>query len=104
MDPQSFQLKALIETIEEPWSPIDVVEFNDSIVRLAKFEGEYHWHSHEQEDELFMVVEGSITIQLEGHDDIFLQEGQMGVVPKGVQHCPKSEGAYVLMFEPKSIS
>ena len=70
-------------------------------MRLALFHGEYHWHVHEQEDELFYVHRGEIIIQIRGGPDISLREGQMAVVQKGIEHCPKSEDpSYVLMFEP----
>lgn len=103
MDPLHIDIQALKESIDAPWSPVDVVEWNDYIVRLAKFDGEYHWHSHTNEDELFYVAEGQITIQIENSSDLILTEGQMGMVPKGVRHCPKSNGAFVLMFEPKTL-
>jgi len=90
--------------IEKPWSPTDVARINDQVVRLAKIQGEYHWHKHTNEDEMFYVLKGRIVIQLKHQPDVALDEGEMAVVPKGVEHCPKSEGpAYVLMFEPYSL-
>ena len=83
------------------WSPVEVARINDQVVRMALLEGEYHWHKHKNEDELFYVIKGEIIIQLKGQADITLSKGQMAVVPKGVVHCPKSlESSYVLMFEP----
>ena len=68
---------------------------------MALFDGEYHWHKHASEDELFYVYRGRIIIQVELYPDITLREGEMVVIPKGVEHCPKSlEPSYVLMFEP----
>lgn len=85
----------------KPWSPIEVARINDQVVRMALLEGEYHWHKHKNEDELFYVIKGEIVIQLKDQPDITLSEGQMAVVPKGVLHCPKSlRPSYVLMFEP----
>jgi mannose-6-phosphate isomerase-like protein (cupin superfamily) len=72
---------------------------------MALFKGEFHWHNHENEDELFYVIRGRITIHMERpFPDIVLGEGEMAVVPKGVEHCPVSdEDSYVLMFEPASL-
>jgi mannose-6-phosphate isomerase-like protein (cupin superfamily) len=90
--------------IDKPWSPIDIARVNDQVVRMAMIEGEYHWHKHTNEDELFFVYDGEIIIQLRGQPDVTLHEGEMAVVPKGTEHCPKSEGAsYILMFEPYSL-
>ncbi len=85
----------------KPWSPVDVVRVNDQVIRLALLKGEFHWHKHTNEDELFYVIKGEIVIQLKDQPDITLKEGQMAVIPKGVEHCPRSEeSSYVLLFEP----
>ena len=87
-----------------PYHPVDVARVNDQVVRLALFKGDYHWHSHQEEDELFFVLRGKMTLQLEDHPDLTLNEGEMAVVPKGIKHRPVSdEGAYVLMFEPAGL-
>ena len=89
------------EEIKKPWSPIEVARVNDQVVRMALLDGEFHWHKHAGEDELFYIYKGSITIQLKDQPDISLQEGEVGVIPKGVEHCPKSvEQSYILLFEP----
>jgi len=94
-------LEEKIEEIEKPWSPIEVARVNDQVVRMALLEGEYHWHKHTNEDELFYVLRGSIIIQLKDQPDIKLYKGEMTVIPKGVEHCPKSlKPSYILMFEP----
>ena len=85
----------------KPWSPIDITQTNDQVVRLALVEGEFHWHKHTKEDELFYVLNGEITIQLKDQPNITLSKGEMVVIPKGIEHCPKSsEPSYVLLFEP----
>ena len=90
--------------ITEPWSPVDVAYINDQVIRLALFHGEYHWHRHGEEDELFYVVKGGITIRLRAQPDVVLREGQLCVVPKGVEHCPESpEPSVVLLFEPQVL-
>ena len=69
------------------WSPKIVGELNDSFVKLAKLKGEFVWHSHPREDELFLVTKGRLTIKLRGKS-IDLQKGEFFVVPKGVEHKP----------------
>jgi|APSaa5957512535_1039671.scaffolds.fasta_scaffold485075_1 mannose-6-phosphate isomerase-like protein (cupin superfamily) len=90
---------------DRAYHPIDLAQVNDQVVRMALFRGEFHWHHHENEDELFYVVKGRITIQMESpYSDIALSDGELAVVPKGVEHCPVSdEDSYVLMFEPASL-
>ncbi len=89
-----------IKEIEKPWSPIEVARVNDHIVRVAMAKGESHWHKHPDEDKLYYVYKGSMIMQMKGQPDIALREGEMAVVPKGVEHCPKSVGpTYVLLFE-----
>jgi quercetin dioxygenase-like cupin family protein len=86
---------------EKHCSPIDVTNVNNQVVRMSYIDGEFHWHKHTDQDELFYVLKGKLIIQLRKKSDITLSEGQMVVVPKGVEHCPKSiEPTYVLLFEP----
>jgi mannose-6-phosphate isomerase-like protein (cupin superfamily) len=84
------------------WSPKIVGEINDSYVKLVKFKGEFVWHHHETEDELFLVVKGSLLIKLR-EQDIFLEEGEFVIIPRGVEHLPVAEEeAHVLLLEPKT--
>jgi mannose-6-phosphate isomerase-like protein (cupin superfamily) len=84
--------------------PVDVARVNDQIIRMALFRGEYHWHAHANEDEFFYVIKGRMTIQIKDHPDINLREGQIAVVPKGIEHCPiSSDDTYVLMVEPANL-
>ena len=97
-------LEEKIAAIAKPWSPIDVTYINDQVVRAAIFEGEYHWHKHDEEDELFYVHRGAIRIQVKDRDTIDLGEGQMCVIPMGVEHKPSSsEPSVVLLFEPSKL-
>ncbi|MBK5112415.1 MAG: cupin domain-containing protein [Candidatus Heimdallarchaeota archaeon] len=90
--------------IKKPGSPIDVANLNNQVVRLALFEGEYPFHKHEIEDELFFVVKGSFVLQRKGFPDLLLNEGDMFVVEKGIEHRAVSPmKSYVLMFEPQSL-
>ncbi|MDQ3805383.1 MAG: cupin domain-containing protein [Acidobacteriota bacterium] len=87
----------------DQWSPKIAGEVNDSYVKLVKFEGEFVWHKHVAEDEMFLVVKGSIKIRLRD-GEINLGEGEFVVIPRGVEHMPVAEReANVLLFEPKSV-
>jgi mannose-6-phosphate isomerase-like protein (cupin superfamily) len=87
---------------QDYWSPKIVGELNDSYVKLVKFKGEFVWHHHETEDELFLVVKGSLLIKLRDRD-ISLNEGEFVVIPKGVEHLPiADEEAHILLLEPKT--
>lgn len=86
----------------EQWQPKIVAEFNGQYVKLAKLQGTFVWHRHDGEDELFLVVEGQLTIQFR-EGDVVLEPGEMIVVPAGVEHRPvASEEAWVMLLEPKS--
>lgn len=85
------------------WKPKIVGELNGQYVKLAKLKGEFVWHRHEDEDELFMVIKGALTIRLR-EKDIDLAEGQFVIIPRGVEHLPVAqEECHVLLFEPKSV-
>jgi len=82
-------------------SPIDVAIVNDQVARMSYVDGEFHWHKHTNQDELFYILKGNLVIKLKEQPDVTLSEGQMVVIPKGVEHCPKSiEPSCVLLFEP----
>ena len=84
------------------WSPKIAGELNDSYVKLVKLKGEFVWHHHEQEDELFLVVKGKLLIKLRDRD-IWLEEGEFVIIPRGVEHLPiADEEAHVILLEPKS--
>ncbi|MFL5808834.1 MAG: cupin domain-containing protein [Flavisolibacter sp.] len=86
----------------EYWSPKVVGELNGQQVKLGKFEGEFIWHKHDDEDELFYVVKGSFRMELRDRN-IELNEGDMLIVPRGVEHRPVAEKeVWVMMFEPAS--
>lgn len=84
------------------WSPKIVGELNDTHVKLVKLKGEFVWHHHETEDELFLVIKGQLLIKLRDQD-IQLDEGEFAIIPKGVEHLPiAAEECYVLLLEPKT--
>lgn len=87
---------------DEIWTPKIVAKSNGQLVKIAKGQGELEWHFHQDEDELFFVFKGTLTIQLR-EKDVVLQAGELFVVPKGVEHCPKAiQGTEFLMVEPAS--
>ncbi len=86
----------------EHWHPRIVAELNNSYVKLAKLKGEFVWHRHEKEDELFLVIAGTLVIKLKDRD-LRLGPGQLVVIPKGVEHMPiAAEEVEVLLLEPKT--
>jgi mannose-6-phosphate isomerase-like protein (cupin superfamily) len=95
-------LSAALATIDETWSPRTVATVNDYDVRVVKTDGEFTRHSHPETDELFYVIEGTLTIRLDDRE-ITLQAGDLYVVPRGVRHQPVSpDGASVLLIEPSA--
>ncbi len=99
---EKVNLREKFSRINESWSPKIAGEVNDSYVKLVKFKGEFVWHHHENEDELFLVVKGKFTIRFRDRD-VELSEGEFFVVPKGVEHKPVAEEeAHVILLEPKS--
>lgn len=89
-------------SLTELWSPRVVAEVDDAYVKVAKVQGSLTWHSHEQEDELFLVLKGRLRIELEGAA-VELGEGELFVVPKGVRHNPVAdEECQLLLIERKS--
>ncbi len=88
--------------ITEYWQPRIAGELNDSYVKLAKLKGEFVWHLHENEDELFLVAQGRLCIKLRD-GDLWLEAGELVIIPKGIEHCPVAEEeVQVLLLEPKS--
>lgn len=84
------------------WSPKIVEDLNDSHIKFAKLKGEFVWHHHEHEDELFLLVKGKLTIKFRDRD-VHLQEGELIVIPKGVEHKPEcADEVQVILIEPKS--
>jgi mannose-6-phosphate isomerase-like protein (cupin superfamily) len=88
--------------IHAHWQPKIAGELNDSYVKLVKLKGEFVWHHHDTEDELFLVVKGALTIKLR-NQDIQLGAGEIVVIPRGVEHCPVAEEeVQVVLIEPRS--
>ncbi|MCH9754160.1 MAG: cupin domain-containing protein [Alphaproteobacteria bacterium] len=96
-------LEEKFKLFSDTWSPKIVGALNDNYVKLAKFKGEFTWHKHENEDEMFLVIKGKLLIKLRDKE-INLSEGEFFIVPKGVEHLPiAQEEVHVVLLEPKSV-
>lgn len=101
-DIKKVRLEEKFNLFADRWSPKIVGEINESYVKLVKLKGEFVWHHHEAEDELFLVVKGSLLIKLRDRD-IRLEEGEFVIIPRGVEHLPiAEEEAHVILLEPKT--
>jgi mannose-6-phosphate isomerase-like protein (cupin superfamily) len=99
---EKVDLAAKLASFDEPWQPKIVAELNDSYVKVVKFEGEFVWHHHDDEDELFLVVEGRMRMRFRD-GDVLVEPGELIVVPRGVEHCPEAVGdCHVVLIEPKT--
>ena len=99
---ERIDLATALAALTETWSPRVVAQVNEVDIKLARLEGSFVWHHHEREDELFLVVRGRLTMHLRDRD-VELGEGQMLVVPRGVEHRPEASAeCCVLLVEPRS--
>jgi mannose-6-phosphate isomerase-like protein (cupin superfamily) len=95
---ERINLKDKLASFDERWVPKIVGELNGQYVKVAKTGGEYFWHHHDDEDELFWVLEGSLDLHLRDRT-VHLEPGEFCIVPRGVEHKPEGT-AHVLLFEP----
>jgi len=94
--------KTIADSLTELWSPRVVTEFDDSFVKVAKVHGSLAWHSHDHEDELFMVLKGHLRIEMD-EGTVELSAGDVYVVPKGVRHNPVADNeCHIMLIERKS--
>jgi mannose-6-phosphate isomerase-like protein (cupin superfamily) len=100
---EAVNLAQKLTLFQEYWSPKVVGELNDNYLKVVKVKGEFSWHKHDEDDEMFLVLKGRLVIQLRDQD-ITLNEGDFLVVPKGVEHRPVAEDeAHILLIEPKTV-
>ena len=98
----SVNLAAKFRLFDEPWKPKIVGELNDSYVKVVKLRGEFVWHHHAAEDELFLVVKGRLLMRFRDRD-VWVEPGEFVIVPRGVEHLPIApDEAHVVLLEPKS--
>lgn len=99
----AVNLEEKLSTFEEHWSPKIVSQFNECDVMVVKAKGEFNWHHHDDTDDFFLVLKGTLTIQLRDRD-VVLQPGELFVVPRGVEHRPVAEEeVHLLLIEPKGV-
>jgi mannose-6-phosphate isomerase-like protein (cupin superfamily) len=95
-----INLAAKLATFSDHWSPRTVAQLNNFDVMVVKAKGEFVWHKHEETDDFFLVLKGTLEIQMRDRT-VTLGPGEMFVVPRGVEHCPKArEEVHVLLIEP----
>jgi mannose-6-phosphate isomerase-like protein (cupin superfamily) len=100
--PEVVNLAQKFSLFTEHWSPKIAGELNDFYVKLVKLQGEFVWHHHGDEDEMFLVVKGRLQMKFRD-EDLWLNEGEFVIVPRGVEHMPVApEEVHVVLFEPKS--
>ena len=96
-----INLQSKLATFEDHWQPRTVGQFNGHDLMVVKAQGEFVWHKHDDTDDFFLVLGGQLTIQLRDRD-VVLDPGQLFVVPRGVEHCPKADvETHVLLIEPR---
>lgn len=99
---QPINLAAKLAAFADPWNPRIVAELNGQHVKLAKLQGEFVWHHHEREDELFLVLHGTLRMQFRDRE-VAIRPGELIVVPRGVEHRPIADDeVHVMLFEPAS--
>ena len=99
-----INIQEKFELFDELWTPKIVGELNGQYVKLVKVKGEFVWHDHKNEDEMFLVIKGNLVIKFRDKN-IELNEGEFYIVPKGVEHKPVAEEeVHLLLFEPKQIA
>jgi len=99
MKPKKFNLNKISKQLKKAWIPKDIANIDNYTLKIAKFKGEYHWHKHDKEDELFIVLKGKIKIRTK-KQDIILKQNEGIKIPRGIYHCPVSiKPSIVLMFE-----
>jgi mannose-6-phosphate isomerase-like protein (cupin superfamily) len=98
----TINLKEKLSHFSEYWKPHIIGEVNDCYVKAVKFKGDFVWHHHDNEDELFLVVRGAFRMKYRDREET-IREGEFVIVPRGVEHCPVADDeVHVILIEPKS--
>ena len=99
---QKVNLADSFGRFRDHWSPKVAGEINDCAIKLVKVQGEFVWHHHEHEDEMFLVVKGTLIMKLRD-GDLVLKPGEFVIIPRGIEHCPVSEEeTHILLVEPRT--
>lgn len=99
---QPINIRQKLASFDEHWSPKIIGQVNDCHIKLAKLKGEFVWHTHDDEDEMFLVIQGLLTMRFRDRD-VDVNEGEMIIVPHGVEHLPVAKDeVHIMLFEPKS--
>jgi mannose-6-phosphate isomerase-like protein (cupin superfamily) len=100
---EKINLASKFDQFNDYWNPRIIGELNNQQVRIVKFRGEFSWHKHEHEDELFLVIDGEFTMHLED-EKILLKAGEFLIIPRGTMHMPVAEHEVkVMLFEPSTL-
>ena len=103
MEIKKFDLNQISRSFTQSWSPCDIETIGNFVLRAAKFDGPYHWHKHDNADEMFIVFEGKIIIQTR-KGNFVLETGEGIKIPRGVEHCPVvTVRSMVMMFEQSGL-
>lgn len=103
MDSQVVNLDERFSRFTERWTPKVVVRLNDYELKLVRIQGEFVWHTHDDTDELFLVLDGELTISLRDRD-VLVRAGELFVVPRGVEHRPRADGEVrAMLIEPVGV-
>ncbi|HXJ05275.1 MAG TPA: cupin domain-containing protein [Candidatus Acidoferrum sp.] len=98
----TINLKNKFSLFSDYWNPRVIGELNDCHIKAVKLKGEFIWHHHDNEDELFLVTEGTLRMKFRDREEI-IREGEFIIVPRGVEHCPVAdEEVHLILMEPKS--
>jgi mannose-6-phosphate isomerase-like protein (cupin superfamily) len=100
---EAVNIGSMLARFSEHWAPKKIAELNDYDVKIVKVQGEFTWHAHAGTDELFFVIDGTLTIQMRD-GDVVLGPGELFVVPRGAEHCPRADAeAAVMLIEPRGV-
>ena len=98
---QKINIKEKLALFSDYWNPKIIGDLNESHIKLAKFKGEFVWHKHDNEDEMFLVIQGCLLMRFRDKD-VIIDEGEFIIIPKGIEHLPVAEEeVHVLLIEPK---
>ena len=99
---KKINISQKLAQFKDHWNPRIIGELNKQHVKIAKLKGEFIWHKHDEEDEMFLVLKGTLKIAFRDRTET-IQENEIIIVPKGVEHCPSAEEeTWILLFEPIS--